>query len=600
MEKKFFTLGSFDKLTDIGKGIFFLSLRLSKDIKDVGDIAGRFFMLRKASGAVLLGRPISVYHAEKEKIHFLIADKGIGTKELHNLKAGDEVELLGPLGNGFSTFLDEGDEGEKKDKKERRICLVSGGIGVAPVAAFAHLLEEKGIHFDFYASFKSAPYGFDYIKTKPIIATEDGSAGARGMLPVILPADFIKKYDAVFTCGPNPMIDYLKGVVKDSKVKCYASLERRMACGVGVCLGCNVLTKDGVKRCCADGPVFDVSTLIDENKEKAPVKKTPPVIMKKDAQQNDVDLSVHIRCKKSGEVVTFKNPIVASSGTFGFATEYKDIIDIERLGGVSSKGLTLEAREGNGGVRLWETPSGLLNSIGLQNPGIPYFIDNLLSKMLALKTVTIVNLSGSTAEDYIEGAKLLNKTDAKVIELNISCPNVKTGGAAFGMKCDTAKSIVSEIRNVTDKLLVVKLTPQAKDLTGVALAAIEAGADAISLCNSFSGMAIDIEKGRPVFDRVTAGFGGPAVRPIALRLVYETAKAIAALPKDARVPIFSIGGVASYRDAIEFIMAGAAIVEVGTATFGSPHSMESCIEGLESFMKRKGYNSLDEIRGIAL
>ena len=240
-----------------------------------------------------------------------------------------------------------------------------------------------------------------------------------------------------------------------------------------------------------------------------------------------------------------------------------------------------------------------MNSIGLQNPGIPHFIEYELPEMLKLKPVIIANLSGSTMESYIEGAKLLDKTEVPIIELNISCPNVASGGAALGMFCASAESAVSAVRAVTKKPLIVKLTPQSPELIKVALGCIKSGADGISLCNSFQGVAIDIETGRPVFDRVKAGFGGPAVRPIAMRLVYELSEEINKLPASERVPIFAIGGIENWNDAVEFIMAGASAVEVGTNTFANPFTMIECIDGLRSFMKRKGYKTIEEFRGIA-
>ena len=361
-------------------------------------------------------------------------------------------------------------------------------------------------------------------------------------------------------------------------------MEARMACGMGVCLGCTIPTTEGYKRCCKDGPIFD-GTILEFLKPVATVKR-PPLT-------EEPDLSVEIAGVK------FKNPLIGSSGTFGFGTEYAPLFDVNKLGGISSKGLTLEQRQGNSGIRLWETPSGLMNSIGLQNPGIPHFIEHELPEMMALDAVTIANLSGSTLESYVEGAKLLDKTDVPVIELNISCPNVAAGGAAFGMSCAAAHTATKAVREVTKKPLLVKLTPQSPELIDVALSCIKAGADGISLCNSFQGVAIDIETGRPVFDKIKAGFGGPAVRPIAVRLVYELVQAINQLPENERVPVVAIGGVAGWQDVVEFIMAGATAVQVGTNTFANPMTMLECIEGLAEFMKRKGYKNIQEMKGIA-
>lgn len=541
-------------------------------------LAGQFYMLRAMKTGILLGRPISIFHAEKTphgvELQFLILVKGKGTQELCALEADDKIQLLGPLGNTFA-----------KPEATDKVCIVGGGIGVAPVAGFSENLNPNT--YDFYACFKSGSYGLENVKAKNlIITTDDGSVGTKGMVSAVLTAQKLKDegYSVVYACGPTPMLAYIKAICQEANVKCWISMEARMACGMGVCLGCTIPTTEGYKRCCKDGPIFD-GTILEFLKPVATVKR-PPLT-------EEPDLSVEIAGVK------FKNPLIGSSGTFGFGTEYAPLFDVNKLGGISSKGLTLEPRQGNSGIRLWETPSGLMNSIGLQNPGIPHFIEHELPEMMALDAVTIANLSGSTLESYIEGAKLLDKTDVPVIELNISCPNVAAGGAAFGMSCAAAHTATKAVREVTKKPLLVKLTPQSPELIDVALSCIKAGADGISLCNSFQGVAIDIETGRPVFDKIKAGFGGPAVRPIAVRLVYELVQAINQLPENERVPVVAIGGVAGWQDVVEFIMAGATAVQVGTNTFANPMTMLECIEGLAEFMKRKGYKNIQEMKGIA-
>ncbi|MBQ5848737.1 MAG: dihydroorotate dehydrogenase [Treponema sp.] len=541
-------------------------------------LAGQFYMLRAMKTGILLGRPISIFHAEKTphgvELQFLILVKGKGTQELCALEADDKIQLLGPLGNTFA-----------KPEATDKVCIVGGGIGVAPVAGFSENLNPNT--YDFYACFKSGSYGLENVKAKNlIITTDDGSVGTKGMVSAVLTAQKLKDegYSVVYACGPTPMLAYIKAICQEANVKCWISMEARMACGMGVCLGCTIPTTEGYKRCCKDGPIFD-GTILEFLKPVATVKR-PPLT-------EEPDLSVEIAGVK------FKNPLIGSSGTFGFGTEYAPLFDVNKLGGISSKGLTLEPRQGNSGIRLWETPSGLMNSIGLQNPGIPHFIEHELPEMMALDAVTIANLSGSTLESYVEGAKLLDKTDVPVIELNISCPNVAAGGAAFGMSCAAAHTATKAVREVTKKPLLVKLTPQSPELIDVALSCIKAGADGISLCNSFQGVAIDIETGRPVFDKVKAGFGGPAVRPIAVRLVYELVQAINQLPENERVPVVAIGGVAGWQDVVEFIMAGATAVQVGTNTFANPMTMLECIEGLAEFMKRKGYKNIQEMKGIA-
>jgi dihydroorotate dehydrogenase subfamily 1 len=551
------------------------------DIRGRGSVmplAGQFYMLRAMKTGVLLGRAISIFHSKRTihgaELQFLILRKGQGTTELCNLKPGDEVQLLGPLGNTFPP-----PSGNKK------ACIIGGGIGIAPVAGFTETLSFGS--YDFFASFKSGMYGLEYIHPASLtITTDDGSCGIHGMLPDALTTDVLKagNYGTVYACGPAPMLAYVKKISEEAGIPCWISMEARMACGMGVCLGCTIPTTEGNKRCCKDGPVFDSRIL------QFPVPVSQP---HRAALISEPDLSVSI----AG--VVFRNPVIGSSGTFGFGTEYSSIFDVNKLGGIASKGLTIEPREGNTGIRLWETPSGLMNSIGLQNPGIPHFITYELQEMLNLKPVTIANLSGSTLETYVEGAKLLDKTNVPMIELNISCPNVAAGGASWGMTCANADTAVRAVRAVTKKPLIVKLTPQAPDLAGVVLSCVKAGADAISLCNSFQGVAIDIERGVPVFDKIKAGFGGPAVRPIAVRLVWETVETLNTLPENERVPVIAIGGIEKWQDAVEFIMAGASAVEAGTNTFANPLTMIQVIEGLTAFMKRKGYATIGEMRGIA-
>ena len=568
----------------------FGSVSLLKVRLEVGSqepAAGQFYMLHAIRSDVLLGRPISIYHSEKRadgsvELSFLILLKGKGTKELCSLEPGDKLNLIGPCGNRFP-MLENG---------AGKVLIIGGGIGVAPVAGFAETLTN--VSYDFYASFKSGSYGLENVKAeKLVITTDDGSVGVHGMLPAALTEDVLREgnYSAVYACGPTPMLAYIQKICKAVGVKCWLSMEAHMACGVGVCLGCVIDTTEGKKRCCKEGPVFDGDILIfNPVTEVAGIKVQPrrePL-----ASGQEPDLSVNI----GG--VRLENPVIGSSGTFGFGVEYKTLFDVNRLGGISSKGLTLEPRQGNDGVRLHETPSGLMNSIGLQNPGIPHFIEHELPEMMTLKPVAIANLSGSSLETYVEGAKLLDKTDVPIIELNISCPNVSAGGAAFGMTCVGAAQAVQAVRAVTKKPLIVKLTPQSHELTQVALSCIEAGADAISLCNSFQGIAIDIERGVPVFEKLKAGFGGPAVRPIAVRLVYEVVEAINKLPAEKRVPVIAIGGVATWEDAVEFIMAGASAVQVGTNTFANPNTMVEVIDGLAAFMKRKGYHNIEEMRGL--
>jgi dihydroorotate dehydrogenase (NAD+) catalytic subunit len=287
--------------------------------------------------------------------------------------------------------------------------------------------------------------------------------------------------------------------------------------------------------------------------------------------------------------VKLRNPVIAASGTFGYGKEYAGLLDIAVLGGICTKGLTLNPRPGNAGMRLHEPPSGLMNSIGLENPGIEAFIEKELPNLRKLGPAVIANLSGSTADEYVQGARLLDASSVDMIELNISCPNVKAGGMAFGLDPATAASVTGEVRRAApNKPLMVKLSPNAPDLAAVARSCVASGADALSLVNTFKALAIDINKRKPVFDNISAGLSGPAIRPIALRMVWE-------LYDEVDVPIVGMGGIASARDALEFLLAGAVAVQIGSATFAHPPLMDEVICGIGGYMEEKGFMDIAEL-----
>lgn len=288
--------------------------------------------------------------------------------------------------------------------------------------------------------------------------------------------------------------------------------------------------------------------------------------------------------------VEFKNPVIAASGTFGFGAEYNNFYDVGILGGISSKGLTLNPKEGNEGIRVYETPSGMMNSVGLQNPGIDKFISEELPRMKTLGTNIIANVGGGCMEDYEEAIEKLRGTDIDMIELNISCPNVKSGGMAFGIKSDVAYDVVSKIKKIADKPLMVKLSPNAEDIVRMAISCEEAGADSISLINTLKGFAIDPYKRKPIFNNMYAGLSGPAVKPIALRMVHEVSKAV-------EIPVIGLGGISNGRDAIEFMMAGASAIQIGTINFVNPMAGKEIIEEMEAFCLEQGIKDINEIVG---
>lgn len=292
-----------------------------------------------------------------------------------------------------------------------------------------------------------------------------------------------------------------------------------------------------------------------------------------------------------GRGLTIKNPVMTASGTFGYGLEYGDFIDLNRLGGVLVKGTTLHPRQGNPYPRMAETPSGMLNAVGLQNKGVDYFCEHIYPTISGYDTAMIVNVSGSQVEDYIETAEKINTLEGiPAIELNISCPNVKEGGMAFGVTCAGAASVVRAVRAVYDKTLIVKLSPNVTDITEIARAVEAEGADSISMINTLLGMAIDAEKRRPVLSTITGGLSGPAVKPIALRMVWQTAQAV-------KVPIIGMGGIASATDAIEFLLAGASAVEVGTYNFVDPSVTTQIVDGIEDYMRRHGFTDVQDLIG---
>lgn len=286
-----------------------------------------------------------------------------------------------------------------------------------------------------------------------------------------------------------------------------------------------------------------------------------------------------------------KNPVMTASGTFGYGTEYADFMDINRLGAIIVKGTTLNPRQGNPYPRMAETPSGMLNAVGLQNKGVDYFVDHIYPEIRKFQTNVIVNVSGSSIEDYVQCASIINTLDdIPAIELNISCPNVKQGGMAFGVKPESAAQVVSAVRKAYDKTLIVKLSPNVTDITEIARAVEGAGADSVSLINTMLGMAIDAEKRKPILSTITGGMSGPAVKPVALRMVWQTAKAV-------KIPVIGLGGICSATDAIEFLLAGASAIQIGTANFIDPAISEKVVEGIEDYLTRHGFNSVQDIIG---
>lgn len=298
------------------------------------------------------------------------------------------------------------------------------------------------------------------------------------------------------------------------------------------------------------------------------------------------DLSVKIN------QLVLKNPVMTASGTFGYGLEFADLVPLDEIGGIIVKGTTLHSRQGNDYPRMAETASGMLNCVGLQNKGVDYFATHIYPLIKDIDTNMIVNVSGNSAETYAECAQIIDTLEAiPAIELNISCPNVKEGGMAFGVTCEGAASIVKAVRTVYHKTLIVKLSPNVTDIASIARACEAEGADAVSLINTLMGMAIDIEKRQPLLSIRTGGLSGPAVKPVALRMVYDVAHAV-------KIPVIGLGGISSTEDAIEFLMCGATAVEIGTANFVDPTITKKVKDGLNTWLDAHGCSSVSEIIGV--
>ncbi|WHH61593.1 dihydroorotate dehydrogenase [Petroclostridium sp. X23] len=288
--------------------------------------------------------------------------------------------------------------------------------------------------------------------------------------------------------------------------------------------------------------------------------------------------------------VELNNPVITASGTFGFGREYGEYIDLNKLGGICVKGLTFTPRKGNPPPRIAETPAGILNSVGLQNPGVKYFVDHEMPFLKKFDTRIIANISGNTVEEYCSMAEILSDSDVDLIEMNISCPNVKEGGVAFGTKASTVSHITKEVKKHCAKPLIVKLSPNVTDIKEIALAAEEGGADAVSLINTLLGMAIDIHSRKPILANNVGGLSGPAVKPVAVRMVWQVTSVV-------KVPVIGMGGIMTGEDAVEFMLAGASAVAVGTANFVDPQVCPKVVQGLESYLKQQHIHDVKDVIG---
>ena len=522
--------------------------------------AGQFVSLYTRDGSRLLPRPISICEIDREsrriRLVYRVTGKGTGTEGFSRLHPGVALEVLGPLGNGFPLEEAEG----------KRVFLMGGGIGIPPMLETAKELKAEktavlGYRNELFLNDEFKKYAEVYV------STEDGSAGTRGN---VLDAVRENALDAevIFACGPAPMLRAIKAYALEKGIPCWISMEERMACGIGACLACVCQSSE-----------------IDEHSQ----------VHNKTCLQRRTGISEYgggVMMKTSVALagVELKNPVMTASGTFGSGMEYSEFVDLNRLGAVVTKGVANVPWPGNPTPRVAETAGGMLNAIGLQNPGIDVFCKRDLPFLKKFDTKVIVNVCGKTAEDYCEVVERLGDEPADLLEINVSCPNVKEGGIAFGQNPKALEQITREVKKYAKQPVIMKLSPNVTDITEMAKAAEAGGADVLSLINTLTGMKIDINKRTFALANKTGGMSGPAVKPIAVRMVYQVANAV-------NLPIIGMGGIATAEDALEFIMAGATAVSVGTANFYNPYATVEIADGIEKFMKEQNVEDIRELIG---
>lgn len=632
-----------------------------------------------------LRRPISLCDFDDESITMIYKVLGQGTKKLTSLKVGASLNLIAGLGNGFTPV------------PVKQPLLVGGGVGVPPLYALAKQLLSQGAQPRVFLGFNQASEIFLVQEFKDLgldvyISTLDGSEGSQGTVidvldqylgattgvdetnqPVISPDVTEKKLSTtaeknkdayIYACGPEPMLRALRFFAATQQLQGQFSMEERMGCGFGACVGCSLKTQDGVVKVCTDGPIFDMDKLLWIEQTTAPnppskvdsSTKDPQVdsstqtingdsstktikidsttqAPKDDAPTQNLDGVSSIQALKTkssdyqggsdrptGKLTTYSeivrenvvrasasavrtslcgielaNPLIPASGTFGFGYEFAKFFDLNLLGSIALKGTTSERRFGNPTPRIAETASGLLNAVGLQNPGIDQVIDQEIPKLRQyFHKPAIANISGFSVEQYVETAIKFDREPAiGWLEINISCPNVHAGGMSFGTSCDNAALITREIKANCHKPIIVKLSPNVTDIVEIAAACAEQGADAICLINTLLGMRLDIRHRKPLLANRTGGLSGPAVFPVALRMVYDVYNAL-------KIPIIGAGGISHARDVIEMMMAGACAVEIGSANLVNPLTCPQILQELPPLMQELGIKTLTEIIGSAV
>ncbi|MBN2124800.1 MAG: dihydroorotate dehydrogenase [Deltaproteobacteria bacterium] len=552
-------------------------------------LPGQFYSIRCGGSTVpLLRRPFSVHRRlEWNGVEFLYRVIGKGTSWLAERRAGDVLDVLGPLGNGFSLQEDV-----------THAVLVARGIGIAPLYALGEAILKKAsdvrLSILIGARLKQRLFYREELEALGSVYwyTDDGSEGFKGraaeLLRHLLVTGVLPRHCTLYACGPDSMLKELADVASEHGLRGQAALETHMGCGFGACLSCAVPLKP--QSLCINTmwkkPALQWSE--DRGRFTPSCARTAPftTCRRLTGMNGSPDLTVRL-----GRL-ELKNPVMPASGTFGYGQEYASFLDLNRLGAVTVKTITLKPRIGSYPHRSTEVPSGLLSTIGLQNVGIERFIKEKLPFFDQITPALIVNIGGESIEEYVTLARMLDAySRINALEVNVSCPNVHRGGMHFGVDPHVMEDLIARIRSETEKPLIVKLTPMVTDISMFAQIAKRCGADAVSLINAPVGMAVDIRTKRSRLGRnPTGGLTGPAIRPLALYLVRRVFKSV-------EIPVIGIGGITKWEDAVEFFLAGASAVQIGTMNFIHPGAAVDVIDGIRNYLLDAGINSLSQLIG---
>lgn len=523
-----------------------------------------------------LRRPISVCDIEGNRLVLVFKTVGKGTEAMAKMAPGMQLDLITGLGNGFDS-----------SKTKECALLAGGGVGVPPLYLLARRLLAQGKKVKVVLGFNTASEIFYADKFRALgadvaVATVDGSAGVKGFVTGLLSLPEIQGWDYWYSCGPLPMLKALGNALPTDCGE--VSMEERMGCGFGACMGCTIETPWGPKRVCKDGPVFPALLMKTFTGNGAPA----PTLPRDRKSEGEPSLSTEL-CG-----IPLSNPVVPASGTFGFGKEFAEIYDLNVLGGISIKGTTINPRLGNPVPRIAETPDGMINSVGLQNPGADEVYSQEVPELRRIYSgCVIANVSGFSVDDYVSACVKADACEGvDIIEVNVSCPNVHNGGMAFGTSPEQAAEVTRAVKAAVSKPVFIKLSPNVTDIVSIAKACEAAGADGITLINTLLGMRININTGAPVIANRMGGFSGPAVFPVAVRMVYQVAQAVS-------IPVMGCGGVSSAEDVVEMMMAGASAVQVGSANLVNPTACRDIVADLPEVLKKLRINNIKDIIGIS-